>query len=118
MRRIALHPCPEAEQHALGLDDGRILGFEELDEIEGPLYPTRPRVHAIEREARVQPAESLLASQPPDEAPDVVLEVVVDRELVTQRPERHEHLEVRDNARRHRQPLIPDRLEDLDGQLR
>ena len=60
----------------------------------------------------------LLASEAANEAPDHRREVVRDGQLMTERPERDQHLEVADDARRHRQLVLADRLEDVDGELR
>ena len=76
-----------------------------------------PGVEPVERPARVEQRQPLLARQAADEAPDVLLQVVVDGERVTKRAERDQHLEVADDAGRHRQLLDADRVEDVDRQL-
>ena len=110
--------CCGSRTARLGLDDRRLLGLDELQEVERPLHPPGPRVQPVDDQPRVEPAEALLAREPPHEAADVVGQVVVDRELVPEGPERDQHLEVADDGGRHRQLLDADRLEDVDGELR
>ena len=74
-------PVPEAEQQARRLGDDRLLGLEELEELERALDAAGAGVQPVERPARVEQGEPLLARQAADEAPDVLLQVVVDREL-------------------------------------
>ena len=111
-------PVPVAEQRAGRLGDDRLLRLDELQELQRPLDAAGAGVQAVERPARVEQRQPLLTRQAANEAPDVVLQVVLDGERMTKRAERDQHLEVADDAGRHRELLDADRVEDVDRQLR
>ena len=95
-RRIRFR-YPNSMRRRLG--DDRLLGLDELEELEGALDAAGAGVQPVERAARIEQGDPLLSRQAADEAPDVVLQVVVDGQRVTERAERDQHLEIADDAR-------------------
>ena len=87
---------PKSDFDRLG--DDRLLVLEVLDELERPLDPHRTRVHAVHRLARIEPRDRLLTDEPREEPFRGQRQVVFDRQLVAQRAEGHQHLQVRDEA--------------------
>ncbi len=67
-------------------------------------------------EARVEEGHSLLPDELPEEAQHVPRQVVMGGQLMAQRAERHQHLEIGNEAGRQRQIVLADGAHDVDGQ--
>ena len=93
-----LHAPPEAEQCRLGLDDERLLRFDEFEEADRPANPDGRLVEPVHGLAGIGKGERPLAHVTREEVLDVGTQVVPDGELVANRSEHHEHLQVGHDA--------------------